>query len=85
MFKCRCRLGFMDESLLGFGIASEVRREELEGDHAVEFGVLGFVDDAHAAFAELLEDLVVGNGLANQRNLHGRVRFLRHEQPTVRR
>jgi hypothetical protein len=31
--------------------------QELEGDAAVELGVVGLVDDAHAAVAELAEDL----------------------------
>jgi hypothetical protein len=37
--------------------------EELEGDGAGELEVLGFVDYTHAAFAELLKDLVVGDSL----------------------
>ncbi len=35
--------------------------EELEGDDAFEPGVLGFVDDTHAAFPEFFEDLVVAD------------------------
>ena len=61
----------VDESLLGFGVASEIRREEFQRDRAVELEVLGFVDNTHSATAELLEDLVVGNGLADHGNLHG--------------
>ena len=34
-------------------------REELECNHALELRVLGLVHDAHAALAELLEDLVM--------------------------
>ena len=33
--------------------------QDLDGDEAVQVGVAGLVDHAHAAFAELLEDLVV--------------------------
>jgi hypothetical protein len=29
--------------------------QEFQCNNAVKFGVLGFVDDAHAAFAELFE------------------------------
>ena len=35
-----------------------------------EFGVLGLVDDTHAAFAELFGDFVVQDGLAD----HGEMR-----------
>lgn len=38
---------------------------ELKSDDALELGVLGFVNHAHAAFAELDEDFVVGDGLAD--------------------
>ncbi len=35
-------------------------REKLEGHGALEFGVLGPANDTHPAFAEFLEDFVVG-------------------------
>jgi hypothetical protein len=41
-------------------------RKEFQCDDAVELGVVGLVDDAHAAFAELLEDLVVRNRLTDE-------------------
>jgi hypothetical protein len=41
-------------------IASDFGREKLEGYEAVQFGVFGLVDDAHAA-AEFFEDAIVGN------------------------
>jgi len=31
----------------------------------LEFGVLGFVDHAHAAFAEFFKDFIVGYGFAS--------------------
>jgi hypothetical protein len=34
----------------------DVLRQQLEGNNALELCVLGLVDDAHAALAELLED-----------------------------
>ena len=43
--------------------------QELERHAAAELGVLGLVHHAHAPAAELLEDAVVGNRLAN----HARV------------
>jgi hypothetical protein len=58
--------GFVHESLLGFRVACEVGREELKGDGAIEPEVLGFVDDAHTATAEVLEDFVVGDRCADQ-------------------
>ena len=47
-------------------VASQVVRQELERHEATEPGVLRFVDHAHAAAAELLDDAVVGEGLADQ-------------------
>jgi hypothetical protein len=44
----------------GKGInASFILRQKLQRDNAVELGVLGFVNDAHATLAELFEYLVV--------------------------
>ena len=40
-----------------------VFRQELEGDETAKLGVLGLVDDAHAAPAELLDDAIMGNRL----------------------
>ena len=39
--------------------------QKLQGDKAAERDVLGFVDDAHPAAAEFLDDAVVRDGLAN--------------------
>ena len=54
----RGRLGFLQEPLLGRLVAGQVRREELDGDLALEAGVLGRVDDPHAAVAEFGADRV---------------------------
>lgn len=59
------RPGFVYEAGLGVFIAREIGVEELEGDGPFELRVLGLVDHAHPALAELGEDLVVGNGLAD--------------------
>jgi hypothetical protein len=61
----RSRLGFANEPFLGFVVGAELGRKEFDGDVAVEPDVLGLVDDAHAAFAKLGDDLVVGYGLAD--------------------
>ena len=55
-------LGFAAEALFRFGVFGEVRGEKLQRDGAVEFGIEGLVDDAHAAFADLFEQAVVGDG-----------------------
>ena len=59
-------LGFAKETGFGLVVAKQVRRQELQRDGALEARVLGLVDDAHAALAELFEDLVVTDGLADQ-------------------
>jgi hypothetical protein len=38
---------------------------EPERDSAAELGVVGTIDNAYAALAELLNDLIVGNSLPN--------------------
>ena len=40
--------------------------QEFQGDEAAKLGVLGFVDNTHPAAAELLNDAVVRDGLADQ-------------------
>ena len=47
----------------GLFVAQQVRRQKLQGHRAAELGVLGFVDDTHAALAEFLGDEVVRDGL----------------------
>ena len=58
--------GFALEALADFLVGDEMSRKKLQGDGTVELRVLGFVDDTHAAFTELLGDLVVRDGLADQ-------------------
>ena len=55
------RLGLVDEPLLCPGLLSQSLREELEGDEALESGILRLIDYSHPAFAELVENAVVGN------------------------
>jgi hypothetical protein len=50
-------------------VGGDVLGEELERHLPSEIGVLGLVDDAHAATAQLGKDLVVGNGLPNHDDL----------------
>jgi hypothetical protein len=49
-------------------VLGELFRKELEGDKAMQLGVLGLVDHAHAAATEFFEDAIVGDRLAS----HGR-------------
>ena len=42
-------------------------REEFQRHVAAQAGVFGFVDDIHAAAAQLLDDAVVRNGLPDER------------------
>ena len=63
------RLGLPPEALEGLRVLGQLLREELEGDGPAQARVLGLVDDAHAAAAELPEDAVVGHGLPDQGRL----------------
>jgi hypothetical protein len=47
-------------------IPSNIRREEFQGDEAVEANVFRFVNYAHTATAEFFKDTVVRDGLADQ-------------------
>ena len=58
--------GFALEALADFLVGDEMSRKKLQDDGTVELRVLGFVDDTHAAFTELLGDLAVRDGLADQ-------------------
>ena len=55
----RGRPGLEEETAPSLGIGDEAGRDRLEGHQAVEAGVPGPVDDAHAALAELGFDPVV--------------------------
>jgi hypothetical protein len=52
----RLRLALETRSAVRVG--TDVRRKYLDVDRAIEAGVAGAVDLTHAAFAQLLEDLV---------------------------
>ena len=51
-------LGFAREARADFGIGDQMRGQKFQGHGAVQARVFGFVDDAHAAAAELGEDAV---------------------------
>jgi hypothetical protein len=50
-------------------VAGDVFWQELDGDEAMQAGVLGLIDNAHAAASQLLDNPVVRDGLAD----HGRI------------
>ena len=65
MIQRGCCFGFTFKTLL-FLITNRGQGQELQRNGPFELGVLGFINDAHAAFAELFEDFVVGYGFADQ-------------------
>ena len=58
------RLGLALEALQRLVVGAEAGRERLEGDEAVQYGVVGLVHLAHRAAAELADDRVLANPLA---------------------
>ena len=59
------RTGLAPEALQSLRVLRDLVGKELEGDKATERGVLGLVNHAHPAAAELLDDAVVRDGLAD--------------------
>ena len=62
------RLRLPDEATSAFRVRDRSRRKELDGDGAIEPRVNGAIDDAHPAFAELVDDPIVRDCPAD----HGR-------------
>ena len=65
MVERRGGFGFADEAFVGLRIGAKVGSQKFEGDRPVEAGVVGFVDDAHAAAAELFDDAILRNGASD--------------------
>src|SRR5713101_4368211 len=65
MIECRRRLGLALEAGQGLRVFGDVIGQKLQGHKSVEGHVLGLVDHAHAAAAQLLDDPVVRDGLAD--------------------
>ena len=61
----RARLAL--KSLGGDRILQQLRGEELDGDLASEAGVFGAIDHTHTALANLVDDSVMGDSLADHR------------------
>jgi hypothetical protein len=58
--------GFTSETFQRLRVSGNVIRQELERNETTQFGVLGLVNDAHAATAELFDDAVARDGLADE-------------------
>ncbi len=58
MVESRGGFGLLQEAFLRGVVAGQIRREELDGDVAIEPRVMGLIDDAHPALAELADDAV---------------------------
>src|ERR1700728_3220176 len=74
MVQSRSGLCFTAKAAEGLRIFRHFVGQELQSNKAIEFGVLGFEYDAHSAGAQLLEDAIVQDGLAD----HGRRLSLEH-------
>src|SRR5690242_2191938 len=57
------RLGFAAKTHQSLRILGHFVRKEFQSNEAVEFRVLGLVNDAHAATADLLDDAVMRDDL----------------------
>jgi hypothetical protein len=66
MIQGRGRACFAAETFQSLWVSRELIGQELEGDEAAQFGVLGFINHAHAAAAKFLDYAVVGDSLADQ-------------------
>src|ERR1700693_1916744 len=54
------------EALQYLRVFCNILRQEFQSDRSTEFGILSFVNDAHAAATQLFDDAVVRDGLANE-------------------
>ncbi len=67
MIQSRGRLRFALETGEGLRVAGNVIGQEFQSDETVQAGVFGLVDHTHAAAAELFDNAVVRDGLADHR------------------
>jgi hypothetical protein len=64
-------LRFTLEAAQSLLVAGNFVGKKFQRDETLEPRVFGFVDDAHASAAEILDDAVMGNGEADQRRAIG--------------
>src|SRR6185437_12971433 len=65
MVERRGSAGLALKSLQSLWVARQLFREELQSDAPPQGEVLGLIDHAHPATAELLQNAVMGDGLTN--------------------
>src|SRR5882762_4021392 len=65
MVQSRGSLSLASKTLQSLDVLGEFFRQELQGNKALELGVFGLVDNSHPAAAELLDNAIVRNGLAD--------------------
>src|SRR6202035_937516 len=73
---------FPDEALAEGLVLGQSGGQDLEGDIAVQPGVVGTVDDGHAAPADLLRQLVASDERARGEVTRTAARFLAHSSST---
>jgi len=71
MVQGRSSLRFPPKMRERLTIQRDTLRQKFERDKTMQTAILGFVDNAHTAAAELFDNAIVGNGLAEHwwRNL----------------
>jgi len=67
MIQSRSSFGLAAEAFERWRILGERFGEKFDGDKALEARVLRLVDNAHATTTEVIQDAVVGKGLADER------------------
>src|SRR6202049_4716408 len=65
MVQGRCCAGLPAEAFQNLRVLGNVVRQKFQGDETTEHRILGLVDDTHAPAAQLLDDAVVRDGLAD--------------------
>jgi len=60
-------------------IIGDFGRQKLQRDEASKFGIFGFVDDAHAAATEFLDDPIVRNDAADHVQKHASSEWQRRQ------
>ena len=60
MVECGDGSGFLNGAVAGGTEVGLIGRKDLEGDQPIQPRVARLIDDAHAAFAEFFEDIVIG-------------------------
>src|ERR1700678_1075439 len=67
MIQCRSSFGLALKAQKRLRVFGDLIRQELQGHKAVERNILGLVDDAHSAAADLFQNAVARNDLSNHR------------------